>query len=182
MSSSSSASILSAPLYLWDLYITYLWNYKPGTWVYRIAQTSWILAFMVITPFIILTLLVCHLSFQRLLPELPLLNTDCIFRGAAASLLVPFMIVGCCVVRDSADEFRSVVERQTALTPIVILNLDDFGSRAFRLRALLSNCSAYVSDGQQLHTKIPSLLRAISSGESFFAFCNFARRDRASAA
>ena len=120
-SSSSSASILSASLYLWDLYITYLWNYKPGTWVYRIAQTSWILAFMVITPFIILTLLVCHLSFQRLLPELPLLNTDCIFRGAAPSLLVPFMIVGCCVVRDSADarcgRIDESIHRRDATSP-----------------------------------------------------------------
>ncbi|KAI0093022.1 hypothetical protein BDY19DRAFT_989707 [Irpex rosettiformis] len=53
----SSSSILSAPLHLWDLYVIYLWDYKPGTWVYRIAQTFWILAFMVLSPFVVLTLL-----------------------------------------------------------------------------------------------------------------------------
>ncbi|KAI0694325.1 hypothetical protein BC835DRAFT_1349836 [Cytidiella melzeri] len=53
----SSLSALSAPLYLWYLYVEYLWNYKQGTWVYRIASTAWILAFIVLTPFVFLTLL-----------------------------------------------------------------------------------------------------------------------------
>ncbi|KAI0342156.1 hypothetical protein BDW22DRAFT_1429644 [Trametopsis cervina] len=53
----STSSVLFVPLYLWNLYVEHLWNYKPGTWVYRIASTAWILAFLILTPFVFLTLL-----------------------------------------------------------------------------------------------------------------------------
>ncbi|PSR81191.1 hypothetical protein PHLCEN_2v6526 [Hermanssonia centrifuga] len=58
----SASSVLYAPFNLWDLYVEYLWNYKPGSWVERTASTFRVFAFVVITPFILLTLLVRELS------------------------------------------------------------------------------------------------------------------------
>jgi len=42
---------------VWDLYVEYLWNYQQGSWVATIASACRVLAFVVVTPFIILTLL-----------------------------------------------------------------------------------------------------------------------------
>ncbi|KAI0789111.1 hypothetical protein C8Q75DRAFT_703073, partial [Abortiporus biennis] len=47
----------STPLILWDLYIEYLWNYEEGSWVNSIASYFRILAFLLIAPFVLLTLL-----------------------------------------------------------------------------------------------------------------------------
>ncbi|KAI0082054.1 hypothetical protein K474DRAFT_1030223 [Panus rudis PR-1116 ss-1] len=52
MSSSSSPSAI-----LWDLYVRYLWNYEQDSWVASIAYTSRVMAFLVVTPFVILTLI-----------------------------------------------------------------------------------------------------------------------------
>ncbi|CAL1706828.1 unnamed protein product [Somion occarium] len=50
-------SVLSTPRFLWDLYVEYLWNYKPDSWVASGASTFRVLAFLTISPFIVLTLL-----------------------------------------------------------------------------------------------------------------------------
>ncbi|KZT72114.1 hypothetical protein DAEQUDRAFT_723282 [Daedalea quercina L-15889] len=50
-------SILFAPTTLWGLYVEYLWNYEPGSWVDRAASTFRFLAFLLIAPFAVLTLL-----------------------------------------------------------------------------------------------------------------------------
>lgn len=59
----STTALFSAPLYLWHLYVKYLWNYKPGSWVERTASTFRVMAFLVIAPFVILTMLV-HTSHR----------------------------------------------------------------------------------------------------------------------
>lgn len=53
-----STTVLAAPLYLWNLYVEYLWNYQQNSWVDRIASTFRVLALLLITPFAILTMLV----------------------------------------------------------------------------------------------------------------------------
>ncbi|OCH92328.1 hypothetical protein OBBRIDRAFT_773637 [Obba rivulosa] len=53
----NSSTVLAAPQYLWHLYIEYLWNYKPGSWVDSTAYTFRVLAFLTIAPFVGLTLL-----------------------------------------------------------------------------------------------------------------------------
>ena len=50
--------LLSGPATLWDLYVTYLWNAQPGSWVSASASTFRILAFIVIIPCALLMLLV----------------------------------------------------------------------------------------------------------------------------
>ena len=57
--SNITASVLSAPLVLWDLYLEYLVRYKQGSWVEWIASCFRALAFAVIAPFAVLTMLVC---------------------------------------------------------------------------------------------------------------------------
>ncbi|KAH9949604.1 hypothetical protein B0H21DRAFT_102710 [Amylocystis lapponica] len=50
-------SILSAPGTLWHLYVEYLWNYQPRSWVSSTASTFRVLAFVVIIPCVLLLLL-----------------------------------------------------------------------------------------------------------------------------
>ncbi|CCM01139.1 uncharacterized protein FIBRA_03187 [Fibroporia radiculosa] len=50
-------NVLSAPNLLWSLYVDYLWNYQRGSWVYSVASTFRVLAFTIIVPFVLLTLL-----------------------------------------------------------------------------------------------------------------------------
>lgn len=50
-------SVLSAPVVLWQSYVEHLWHYQPGSWVHSAASSFRILAFLVIAPFILLTLL-----------------------------------------------------------------------------------------------------------------------------
>lgn len=57
----TSLSILSAPQFLWELYVNYLWNYKQDSWVASIASTCRVLAILCIAPFGLLMLLVSFL-------------------------------------------------------------------------------------------------------------------------
>ncbi|PCH43619.1 hypothetical protein WOLCODRAFT_164590 [Wolfiporia cocos MD-104 SS10] len=50
-------SLLAAPGVLWTLYVDYLCNYAPGSWVYKTASTFRVLAVATILPFVLLTLL-----------------------------------------------------------------------------------------------------------------------------
>ncbi|KAI0733153.1 hypothetical protein C8Q72DRAFT_881617 [Fomitopsis betulina] len=50
-------SVLTLPATLWNLYVDYLWNYKPNSWVSSAASTFRVLAVLCIVPFAILTLL-----------------------------------------------------------------------------------------------------------------------------
>ncbi|KAK7692562.1 hypothetical protein QCA50_004192 [Cerrena zonata] len=52
-----TSNILSAPHFLWELYVDYLWKYKQESWVASIASTCRVLAFLCISPFVVLTLL-----------------------------------------------------------------------------------------------------------------------------
>ena len=54
----STTVFASTPAYLWHLYVDNLVNYKADSWVYSIASTCRLLAFVIIIPFILLTLLV----------------------------------------------------------------------------------------------------------------------------
>ena len=56
-------SVLTLPATLWNLYVDYLWNYKPNSWVSSAASTFRVLAVLCIVPFAILTLLVRMLSY-----------------------------------------------------------------------------------------------------------------------
>lgn len=51
-------AMVSLPTRLWHLYVEYLWDPAPGSWVSRTAYTFRILAYFVIAPFVLLTLLV----------------------------------------------------------------------------------------------------------------------------
>ena len=51
-------SLSSIPHTLWLLYVDNLVNYKADSWVYSVASTCRLLAFAIIIPFILLTLLV----------------------------------------------------------------------------------------------------------------------------
>ncbi|KAI0958581.1 hypothetical protein AcV7_004368 [Taiwanofungus camphoratus] len=53
----AAMSILSAPGALWHLYVEHLWYYSPHSWVASVASTCRVLAFVVIAPFVLLTLL-----------------------------------------------------------------------------------------------------------------------------
>ena len=69
-------TLLTLPATLWDLYVEYLWEYKPGSWVGSAASTFRVLAFLSILPFAILTLLVRPVSYVapariRHSPDLP---------------------------------------------------------------------------------------------------------------
>ena len=55
---STIMSLSSIPHTLWLLYVDNLVNYKADSWVYSIASTCRLLAFAIIIPFILLTLLV----------------------------------------------------------------------------------------------------------------------------
>ena len=48
----------SIPHTLWHLYLDTLVNYKQGSWVAKTASTCRVLAFAIIVPFVLLTLLV----------------------------------------------------------------------------------------------------------------------------
>lgn len=48
----------SAPRRVWHAYIEYLWNPLPGSWVTQVAYSFRILAFLLILPVVVLTLLV----------------------------------------------------------------------------------------------------------------------------
>lgn len=54
---SSHLSFSSTPRLLWHAYIEYLWNPHPGSWVSQVAYSFRILAFLLILPVVILTLL-----------------------------------------------------------------------------------------------------------------------------
>ncbi|KAG1832511.1 hypothetical protein EV424DRAFT_32131 [Suillus variegatus] len=47
----------SAPRRVWHAYIEYLWNPLPGSWVTQVAYSFRILAFLLILPVVVLTLL-----------------------------------------------------------------------------------------------------------------------------
>lgn len=51
-------AMVSLPAHLWRLYVEYLWDPAPGSWVSRTAYTFRILAYFMIAPFCILTLVV----------------------------------------------------------------------------------------------------------------------------
>lgn len=55
--SSQYSSHLSAPRLVWHAYIKYLWNPHPDSWVSQVAYSFRILAFLLILPAVILTLL-----------------------------------------------------------------------------------------------------------------------------
>ena len=72
----TTMTLLTLPATLWDLYVEYLWEYKPGSWVGSAASTFRVLAFLSILPFAILTLLVRLVSYVapariRHSPDLP---------------------------------------------------------------------------------------------------------------
>lgn len=52
-------TLLSVPSFLWNLYVQNLWYYQRGSWIDSAAYTFRFLAFVVIAPFVLLTLLVC---------------------------------------------------------------------------------------------------------------------------
>ena len=54
----SSQLDLSTPSLLWHAYVTQLWHPHPGSWVTKIAYSFRVLAFLVILPVLILSLLV----------------------------------------------------------------------------------------------------------------------------
>lgn len=54
---SSHLSFSSTPRLVWHAYIEYLWNPHPGSWVSQVAYSFRILAFLLILPVVILTLL-----------------------------------------------------------------------------------------------------------------------------
>lgn len=54
---SSHLSLSSAPRLVWHAYIEYLWNPHPGSWVSQVAYSFRVLAFLLILPVVILTLL-----------------------------------------------------------------------------------------------------------------------------
>lgn len=54
-------AMVSLPAHLWRLYVEYLWDPAPGSWVSRTASTFRILAYFMIAPFCILTLVVSSL-------------------------------------------------------------------------------------------------------------------------
>ena len=61
--------LLTVPEKLWRLYVDHLWNFQPGSWVTRAASTFQFLAYLIITPFALLTLLVsfhCYLLWINL--------------------------------------------------------------------------------------------------------------------
>ena len=72
----TTMTLVTLPATLWDFYVDYLWNYKPGSWVDSAASTFRVLAILSILPFVILTLLVRALSLT-LLPVRP--GTDRVF-------------------------------------------------------------------------------------------------------
>jgi len=49
-------AMVSLPAHLWRLYVEYLWDPAPGSWVSRTAYTFRILAYLMIAPFCLLTL------------------------------------------------------------------------------------------------------------------------------
>ncbi|KAF9222746.1 hypothetical protein BS17DRAFT_783330 [Gyrodon lividus] len=53
----SQISFSSTPRLLWDIYVKYLWNYQPGSWVGRTASAFRILAVILVLPVVVLTLL-----------------------------------------------------------------------------------------------------------------------------
>lgn len=50
-------TLLSVPSFLWNLYVQNLWYYQRGSWIDSAAYTFRFLAFVVIAPFVLLTLL-----------------------------------------------------------------------------------------------------------------------------
>ncbi|KAG2079188.1 hypothetical protein BDR04DRAFT_25883 [Suillus decipiens] len=54
---SSHLSFSSTPRLVWHAYVEYLWNPHPGSWVSQVAYSFRILAFLLILPVVILTLL-----------------------------------------------------------------------------------------------------------------------------
>ncbi|KAG2153780.1 uncharacterized protein EDB93DRAFT_214863 [Suillus bovinus] len=53
----SQFSFSSAPHLVWHAYIEHLWNPQPGSWVSQVAYSFRILAFLLILPVVVLTLL-----------------------------------------------------------------------------------------------------------------------------
>jgi hypothetical protein len=54
----SETSFSSTPRLLWEYYLEYLWFYEDGSWVARVASTFRVLAFVLIIPMILISLLV----------------------------------------------------------------------------------------------------------------------------
>lgn len=50
--------LLALPVRLWRLYVDHLWHVQPGSWVARSTSTFQFLAYLIILPFLLLTLLV----------------------------------------------------------------------------------------------------------------------------
>jgi len=53
----SGFSLSSLPRLIWQYYLEYLWFYEPSSWVGRIAHIFQILAFMMILPMVLFSLL-----------------------------------------------------------------------------------------------------------------------------
>ena len=64
-------TMASVPLALWHLYLDNLVNYQPGSWVAKTASTFRVLAFAIMLPFVLLTLLVRTLFLPLPCPPLP---------------------------------------------------------------------------------------------------------------
>lgn len=63
--------VVSFPRVAWDLYIEYLWNYEPNSWVASAAYMFRILGLLMFAPVITLTLLVSHRSRPLYHPSVP---------------------------------------------------------------------------------------------------------------
>lgn len=57
-----ASTLLTAPAYLWHLYVEYLWNYERHPWILSASATFKLLALITIMPFVILSLLVSFIS------------------------------------------------------------------------------------------------------------------------
>lgn len=58
LTSRVSVSPLTVPTLVWECYLEYLWFYEPSSWVARTAYGFRVLAFLLVFPITVLTLLV----------------------------------------------------------------------------------------------------------------------------
>lgn len=52
--------LLTAPANLWHLYVEYLWHYDRHAWIMSASATFKLLAMIIMTPFVILSMLVSY--------------------------------------------------------------------------------------------------------------------------
>ncbi|KAH8071909.1 hypothetical protein BXZ70DRAFT_964266 [Cristinia sonorae] len=55
--SGAATIVITSPSLVWNLYVEYLWNYKPNSWVASAANTFRILSLLMFAPVFILTLI-----------------------------------------------------------------------------------------------------------------------------